>query len=114
MLDRIVGKALQRDTTNRHSSALELAHELESYLAKNPQPVTRSEIASWLGKLLPDSRPHLRELVRAAKTIPLQPLEPRQLSTPADPEVMVPRSVVQTAVAVGLFVLFVACYWLLR
>jgi serine/threonine-protein kinase len=114
MLDRIVGKALQRDPTNRHSSALELMHELESYLAKNPQPVTRSEIASWLGKLLPDSRPHLRELVRAAKTRPLQPLEPRQLSAPADPEVMIPRSTVQFAVAAGLFVLLVVCYLLLR
>jgi eukaryotic-like serine/threonine-protein kinase len=113
-LDRIVGKALQRDTANRHSSALELEHELESYLAKSAQPVTRSEIASWLGKLLPDSREHLRELVHSAKTTPLQPMDPRRLSTPADPDPMVPRSAVHAAVAGGMIVLFLVCYLLLR
>lgn len=113
-LDRIVGKALQREAEKRHSSALELEHELESYLAKTAQPLMRSEVASWLGKLLPDSRQELRELVRAAKISPLQPLDPRHRSTPAEPEGAVPRSVVQTAVACAMLVLFVAFYWLLR
>jgi len=113
-LDRIVGKALQRDASKRHSSALELEHELESYLARNGQPVMRSEVASWLGKLLPESRPELRALVHAAKTSPLTPLDPRLLSTPAGPGVMLPRWVVHAAVAGGLLVLFVVCYLLLR
>jgi serine/threonine-protein kinase len=110
-LDHIVGKALQRDPAKRHSSALELEHELETYLAKRGQPVTRSEVASWLGKLLPESHRQLRELVHGAKSAPLKP---HHFSTPAEAETMVPRSFAQAAVAAGLIVLLLVCYLLLR
>ena len=112
-LDRIVCKALQRDAANRYSSALELEYDLESYLAKNAQPVTHSDVASWLAKLLPESRPHLRALVHAAKTTSLQPLDPRHASAPAGPAAPLSRLLLPAALATALLVLIVIGYWLL-
>jgi serine/threonine-protein kinase len=113
-LDRIVGRALQREPELRHASALELVQELESYLAKNFPLVSRADVSAWLDRLLPESRRNLIELERGARTVALIPSQARSSRPALESQPALPSATVQVGVAVALLVLFLACWVLLR
>jgi serine/threonine protein kinase len=67
-LDELVVKALVRNVDERYPTALEMAKDLEAYLASSGGEVGPSDIGAWLRQILPDSLPRLTALVEATRS----------------------------------------------
>lgn len=58
--DNIMARALQRDPEKRYQTAREFAHDLEVWLARTGQPVTRSDASRFLSAFFPGSEQERR------------------------------------------------------
>jgi serine/threonine protein kinase len=58
--DHIVARALQRDPEQRYQTARELAHDLEVWLTRTGQPVTRADLSRVLSDFFPGSEQERR------------------------------------------------------
>ncbi|HEY6555867.1 MAG TPA: serine/threonine-protein kinase [Polyangiaceae bacterium] len=67
-LDAIVLKALDRDMARRYRTAADFARALETYLQRQDDIVSSTEVASWLQELLPNSQAHLARLIELARS----------------------------------------------
>ncbi len=68
-LDRIVLRALQRDTEARYATARDFSRDLERYLNRMGDFVPNMDLADWLGDLFPQGAARFDVLVEVAKQL---------------------------------------------
>lgn len=69
VLDQITLKALKRNPDERFDSAIDLAHELDQFLARYYGPISAATLGNWLEAMFPGCRSYRQRIVPNARKL---------------------------------------------
>ncbi len=81
VLDQITLRALDRDPNKRFDTAIDLAHELDQFLARYYGPISAATLGNWLEAMFPGCRSYRQRIVPNARKL-LEESGSLQLSGP--------------------------------
>lgn len=84
-LDRIVLRALERDTSKRYKTARDLSRDLERFLASIGDAVPSMDVADWMAQVFPQGAERIQTLIELAARVSAATADETVVRVPSAP-----------------------------